>query len=196
MKQCHVTHSLSTRDGIDKSAYNDKLTHLLLVMWCTSGLLSKCHSLPVDYGTRLLITKGTILTNWCHETIYQVNASSMSLTHWNQHHQVLPPWISWQLTCVSLSCLLLAIWSIINCVFMWRHWSGNYLVMSFCKCLSFHVEVTYHPVHLFPSKFSYADEQFDQVLTQKCGNFEKTIIMTSFHDLWCLWFRTCLNNQC
>jgi len=32
-----ITHSLSMRDWIDKSAYNDRLTHLLLITWYTMG---------------------------------------------------------------------------------------------------------------------------------------------------------------
>ena len=34
VKQCCITHSLSMRDWIDKSAYNDRLTHLLWFIWC------------------------------------------------------------------------------------------------------------------------------------------------------------------
>ena len=74
VRQCCITHSLSMRDCIHKSACNDidRSTHLLLVIWCTMGSFTKikielCHSLPVDYGTRLLITKGSIthiLLSW------------------------------------------------------------------------------------------------------------------------------------
>ncbi len=49
---------------------------------------------------------------------------------------------------------------------------------------------SYPPIAI---RFSYADVQFDKMHTQKCGNFEKTIIMTSSHGQ-CLYFRTCLNN--
>jgi len=72
VKQCCITHSLSTWDWFDKSAYNDRITHLLLVIWCTWDHLPKikvesCHSLPVDYGTRLLITRASVthkLLSW------------------------------------------------------------------------------------------------------------------------------------
>ena len=69
-----------------------------------------------------------LLTNYCHETIYQIYAGSVSLTHWHQNHQILPPTIWWQPTCASLSCLL-ATWSMTNIVFMWVHWSVTYLLM-------------------------------------------------------------------
>ena len=56
------------------------------------------------------------------------------------------------------------------------------------------MHVTYLPVHLLPFSSYYADMQFLQyVHTQKCGNFEKTMIMTSSH-VQCLYFRRCLNN--
>ena len=58
-----------------------------------------------------------LLTNCSHEIIYQIYANSMSLTHWYQYYQILPPRIWWQLTCASLSCSL-AIWSMTNLVFM------------------------------------------------------------------------------
>ena len=120
----------------------------------------------------------------------------MSLTHWYQYHQMLPPRIWWQwLTCVSLSCSL-AIWSMTKLVFMWRHWSVTDFLMNICKYLSFYMKImkiTYLPVHLLPFGFFYADVQFDKMHTQKCGNFEKTMIMTSSH-VQSLYFRTCLNN--
>ena len=68
MKQCFITHSLSTRDWIDKSAYSDRLTHLLSFHSLLKMKIESCHSLPVDYGTTLLIKKEILLTNWCHET--------------------------------------------------------------------------------------------------------------------------------
>ena len=40
VNQCSITHSLSMRDRIDKSAHNDWLTYLLLVM-CTIGSFTK-----------------------------------------------------------------------------------------------------------------------------------------------------------
>ncbi len=52
MKQCSITHSLSTWDCIDDSSYNDGLTHLLLVTWYTPHFLKikieSCHSLCND----------------------------------------------------------------------------------------------------------------------------------------------------
>ncbi len=116
--------------------------------------------------------KEALLTNCCHEIIYQIYASSMSLTHWYQYHQILPPRIWWQLTSISLSCLL-AIWSMTNLVFMWRHWNVIYLLINICKYLSFHMKDTYLPVHLLPFKFCYADVQFDKKCIPKIGEILK-----------------------
>ena len=67
---------------------------------------------------------------------------------------------------------------------------------TICKYLSFHMKATYLPVHLMPFNFSnYAYVQFEKMHTQKCGNFEKIMRMTSFHiQFLCFGFRTCLNN--
>ena len=137
--------------------------------------------------------KEALLTNCCHGTIYHIYASSVSLTHWYQYHQILPTRIWWQwLACISFSCLL-AIWSMTNLVFMWRHWSVTYLLMNICKYLSLYMKVTYLPVHLLPFKFPMLMCSLTKMHTQKCGNFEKTRIMTSSH-VQSLYFRTCLNN--
>ena len=90
--------------------------------------IESCHTHPVDHGTRLLITKDILLTNCCQETIYHIYVSSMSLTHWYQYCQILPQWMWWQLTCISLCCLL-AIWSMTHLVFIWWYWSVTYLLM-------------------------------------------------------------------
>ncbi len=70
------------RDWIDRSAHNDKLTHLLLVIWWTftNYKTESCHSLPVYYGIRLLITIGSIT----HKLLSWVNIaglSSSNITH-------------------------------------------------------------------------------------------------------------------
>ena len=62
---------------------------------------------------------------------------------------------------------------------------------TICKDLSFHMKATYLPLHLLSFEHSYADVQFD-THTQKCGNFEKTMRMTSSHPKH-LYFRTWLN---
>ena len=113
-----------------------------------------------------------LLTNCCHETIYQNYASSMSLTHW-QCNQILLPRIWWQLTCASLSCSLAIGWSMINLVFMWRHWSVTYILMNCFKYLSFHMNPTHLPVHLFPFKFSYSHVQFDKNANPEMWKFWK-----------------------
>ena len=64
---------------------------------------------------------------------------------------------------------------------------------TFAKYLSFHMKATYLPVHLLPFNFSYANVEFEKMHTQKCGNFENTMIMTSSHVQF-LCFRTCLNS--
>ena len=133
-----------------------------------------------------------LLTNCCHERIYQISASAMSLTHWYQHYQIPLPRIWWQLTCASLSCPL-AIWSMTNLIFMWRHLNITYSLINFCKCLSFHMMATYLPVHLLPFKFHMPMDSLTKTHTQKCGNLAKTVITTSSHCLL-FFFRTCLNN--
>ena len=54
------------------------------------------------------------------------------------------------------------------------------------------MKATYHPVHLlsFTSMLLFS---LTKMHTQKCGNFEKTMVMTSSH-VRCLYFRTCLSN--
>ena len=134
-----------------------------------------------------------LLTNWCHETIYQIYDSSMSLTHWYQYYQIPPPRIWWQLTSASLS-RSLAIWSITNLVFMWRYLSVAYFLMNICKSI-------YHSVWRLPtSLFIYWHFNIPMPMysltkmhTQKCGNFAKTMRMISSHVKF-LCFRTCLNN--
>ena len=148
-------------------SYNAPWDHLPKV------LIESCCSLPVDNGTWLVITKEALLTNCSHETTFQIYASSMSLTHWCQYHQILPPRLWWQwLTCDSLSCLL-AIWSMTSLVFMWKHWSVAYLLMNICKYLLSYMMATYLPVHLFPFKFSYPDVQFDKNAYPKMWKFWK-----------------------
>jgi len=75
---------------------------------------------------------------------------------------------------------------------MWRHWSATYFLINFCEYSSFHMKATYIPVHLLLFKFSCADS-LTKMHTQKCGNFEKTMRMTSSHSK-SLCLRTCLNN--
>ena len=165
LMECCVTHSLSMRDWIDKSAYNDRSTHLLFI-WCITGSFTKLKLCNVTHflwimGQDCWSQHEALLTNCYHETIYQIYASSVWLTHWYQYHQNLLPRIWWQwLTCVSLR-FLLVIWSMTNLVFMWRHWSVTYLLMNICKYVTFHMKVTYLPVHLLQFKFSYANVQFD-----------------------------------
>ena len=48
--------------------------------------IESCHSLPVDLVTRLLPSQmEALLTNCCHQKIYQIYAKS-PLTHWYQYH--------------------------------------------------------------------------------------------------------------
>ena len=135
--------------------------------------------------------KEALLTNCCHETIYQTNASPMSLTHC-QLHQILPLRIWWQLTHVSLNCLL-AIWRA-NLVFLWRHWSVTYLLMNVLQ-----VFIILYKGHLHPCPpigilyFLCQCAAWKKLHTQKCGNFEKIMRMTSSH-VKSLYFRTCLNS--
>ena len=117
----------------------------------------------------------------------------MSLTHCHQYHQIMPPRIWWQLTCISLSCSL-AICGMTNLVFMWRHLSITYLLMNFCNYLSFYMKATYLPVHLLPFNFPIPICSLTKIHTQKCGNFPKTSIMTLFHVQWFSYLKTFLNN--
>ena len=62
VRQCGITYSLSMTNWLDKSAYNDRSTHFLLVIQCTMGSFTKnqiesCHSLSVDNVTWLLIRR-------------------------------------------------------------------------------------------------------------------------------------------
>ena len=67
-----------------------------------------------------------------------------------------------------------------------------YLLMNFFKHLSFHMKDTNLPVHLLPLIFSKLMCSLTTMHhTQKCGNFEKTMRMTSSH-VKSLCFRTCL----
>ena len=184
VKQCCITHSLSRRDWIEKSAYNDRSTHFLLVVWCTMGSFSNIemesnvtHFLLI-MGQDCWSQKEALLTNCSHQTIhvYQIYASSISLTHWYQYHKLLPSRIWWQ----WLACASLAIWSMTNIVFMWRHWSVTYPLMNICRYLSFHMKNTYLPVHLLPFKYSYADVEFDKnaypIMWKFWENYENDII--------------------
>ena len=126
----------------------------------------------MHYWTRLLITNEVLLTNCYHETIYQINASSMPLTHCYQYHQIMLLRIWWQLACISLRCSL-AIWSMTNLVFMWRHLSIIYLLRNFCKYLSFYLKATYLPVHLLSFNFSYINMQFDKNAYPEMWKFPK-----------------------
>jgi len=145
--------------------------------------IASCHSLPVDHETRLLITNRSITHKlFLMRQYLQIYASPMSLTHWYQYHQILPPRIWWQLTSISLS-FLWVIWSRTNLFFMWRHWNVTHPLMNFCKNLSFHMKATYCPVHLLPFKPSYVDIQFDKnaypEMWKFWKNYEKDIIIPS-----------------
>ena len=113
--------------------------------------IEPCHSPPVDYGTRLLITRRKHYSQTIVMRQYmpcQIQANSMTLTHWYQWSQILLPRMWWQLTCASLRCLW-AIWSrtdgLVSCEGI-----GVLLTAwcSFCKDLLFHMKATYLPVHL------------------------------------------------
>ena len=116
----------------------------------------------------------------------------MSHTHWCQYHQFMPPRIWWQQTCVSLSCSL-GIWSMINLVSIWRHWNITYLPTTFA---SVHIPYEGHlppcpPISIWT--FLCWCEVW-HMHTQKCGNFEKTMRITSLHLHRFSCFRTCLSN--
>ncbi len=125
--------------------------------------LESWHSLPVKYETRLPRTKGSILTNCCHETIYHwIYASSISLTHWYQYHQILPPTIWWQQTC-ALDCLF-AIWSIIN---LFCSFEGIGVLLTSWWTFNLQVFIIPYECHLPPCQpiaisFYYADAQSEQ----------------------------------
>ena len=151
------------RDWICKSAYSGRLTHLLLVILCTMGSTQK--SVMSLTSCRLWDKtadhKGSISHKLLSWDIYQIYASSMMLTHCHQYHHIMPLRIWWQLTCVWLFCPL-ATWSMTKFVFMWRHCSVTYKLMIFFQYLSFHMKVTYLPVHLLSCKSFCADVQFDK----------------------------------
>ena len=157
-------------------------------------IIESCHSLPVNYGTSLLITKGSITHKllswdnisdlcWCNVT----NPLILMLMY-----LIPPPRIWWQLTCASLSCLP-AIWHMTNLIFMWRHCSVTYLLMNFRSI--------YHSIwRPLTSLWTYCHLNFPMPMctltkmhTQKCGNFPKTMRMTWNHDQFSC-FRACLNN--
>ena len=122
VKQCCITHSLSMRDWIEKSAYKDRLTHFLLVIWSTTGSFPKHQNSAMSLTSCRLLDKTadhkekhysqTVVMRQC--IIY---ASAMSPTHWYWYYHILLTRIWRQLTSASLSCLL-AIWSVDNLVFM------------------------------------------------------------------------------
>ena len=180
VKQCCITHSLSRRNWIDKSAYNDTLTHLLLVIWCAIGLLTKnqnwvmpltsCRSWgkTADHSGQY-DSQTVVMRQYIRFMVVQYHLpTDINIIIWS--HQ---PRIWWHLTCASFSCSFKAIWSMTNLVFMWRHWSVTYLLMNFSKHLSFHMKATYLPFHLFPFEFSYANVQFDKNTYPEMWEFYK-----------------------
>ncbi len=48
LMQCCITHSLSKKDWVDRSAYNDRLTHFLLVIWCNIRIICQKSKLSVN----------------------------------------------------------------------------------------------------------------------------------------------------
>jgi len=126
------------------------------------------------------LQKEASLTNCCHETLYEIYLQCHLPTDINIirscHHEYGN---NWQLTCISLSCLL-SIWSMTNVIFMSRYWSVTYLLMNFTTI--------YHSI-LWKSPTSLSTYchlivpmlmcSLAKMHTQKCGNFEKTMRTTS-----------------
>ena len=104
----------------------------------------------------------------------------------------------WQLTCASLSGLLAIVWTMDKLIFRWRHWSVTYFLMNFFASI-------YHSIWRPPTILpTYCHLCFSipilwcsltKMHTQKCGNFEKIMMIISSHVKYLyLGFRTCLNN--
>ena len=120
-----------------------------------------CHSLPVDYGTRLLITKGSVthkLLSW--DNISYLCYSNVTYPLVSITSAPLAKNVVTTVTCISLSCWL-AIWCMTNLVFTWGHCCVTYNLAIFCKCLSFHMKTSYLPAHLLPLIFC-PDVEFDK----------------------------------
>ena len=204
VKQCCITHSLSTRDWIDNSAYyDDRLTHSLLLIWCTMRSLTKNQNWVMSLTFCKLWDKTADYKrrHYSQTVVVRLKQYTRSMlvqcdlpTDINIIRSCHQDSIWWQPTCTSLNCSL-AIRSMTNIVLMWRF---GVLLTSWSTFAS-----SYHSIWSPPtSLFAYHHLNFPMLMcsltkmhTQKCGNFEKTMRMTSSHvQLLSQCFRTCLNN--
>ena len=186
------------RDWIDKFAYNNRLTHLLLVIWCTIGSSTKYQNWVLSLTSCRLWDKAAdhkrkhylqtvVMIHYVRSMIMQcliptdINIVSDA-----------PPRILWLLTCGSLSCSL-AIWRRTNLFSCEGIQASPTTWWTFVS--------TYHSIWRPPTflliycklNFPMPMCSLTKMHTQKCGNFAKTMTMTSSHVLF-LCFRTCLNN--
>ena len=159
---------------------------------CQKIKIEWCHSLPVDYGTRLLITKWSIthkLLSWDNTYIRSMLVQCHLPTNINNIRSCHP------MVTTNLCFTQLFIGHLKHdwcCFHVKALECYSPPDKPFCKI--------YHSIWRPPTSLSiycclipYTHVQFDKMHTQKCGNFEKTMTMTSFHVQF-LCFRTCLNN--
>ena len=78
-----------------------------------------------------------------------------------------------------------------NIVFMESNWSVTHLLMNVLQVFIIPYEAAYLPVHLL--LFNFLMLKLTKMNTQKCGNFEKIMRVTSSHDQ-SPGIRACLNN--
>ena len=151
VKQCCITHSLSMRDWIDKFAYNNRLTHFLLVIWCTIGSSTKHQNWVMSLTScRLWDKTADHKGKYYSQTVVirQYIRSMIAQCHLPTDINIVsdpPPRILWQLTCASLSCSP-AIWRFTNLISMWRHSSITYHLINFVS--------TYHSIWRPPTFLS------------------------------------------